>query len=232
MTTEDERISYLAGYRDGSELTADDRAGLNELRAQLADASTWAEPDAALEDRIVAAIATGSATRGPVDAPAPAPPRAIPPASPDRRHQRSRPATWRIVAVAAAILAVLGIAGVLLATRGGSGGAGLEVALSPTDLVPGATGTANVSRTPSGWRVELSATGLPRLDQGRFYEAWLRNADGTLVSLGTFNEGVDVTLWGGVSPREFPTLTVTEEVADGNPASSGRRVLVGTIQVP
>jgi hypothetical protein len=38
-----------------------------------------------------------------------------------------------------------------------------------------------------------------------------------------------VTLWAGVSPVDFPTLTVTIEAADGNQASSGRRVLLGTI---
>jgi hypothetical protein len=30
-----------------------------------------------------------------------------------------------------------------------------------------------------------------------------------------------------VTPVEFRTLSVTEEVADGDPASSGRRVLEG-----
>jgi Anti-sigma-K factor rskA len=75
----------------------------------------------------------------------------------------------------------------------------------------------------------VDATGLPRLDDGRFYQAWLRDAAGTLVTVGTFNEPDDVVLWAGVSPIEFPTLTVTRELADGDPASSGERVLEGTI---
>ena len=53
-----------------------------------------------------------------------------------------------------------------------------------------------------------------------------------LVSIGTFNEGADVVLWAGVPPSEFSTMTVTAEVADGDPASSGIRVLVGTVVLP
>ena len=50
---------------------------------------------------------------------------------------------------------------------------------------------------------------------------------GVLVPIGTFNEGRKVTLWAGVSPTDFSTLTVTREQADGDQASSGEKVLVG-----
>ena len=70
---------------------------------------------------------------------------------------------------------------------------------------------------------------MPRLDDGRFYEAWLKNAGGVLVPIGTFNEGRKVTLWAGVSPQQFTTLTVTRERADGDQTSSGEKVLVGTV---
>jgi hypothetical protein len=86
-----------------------------------------------------------------------------------------------------------------------------------------------VRQTASGWRIDLDATGLDRLADGRFYEAWLLDTDGTLVPVGTFNEGRDVTLWAGVSPHDFATLTVTRERADGDQASSGAEVLVGTV---
>jgi hypothetical protein len=59
--------------------------------------------------------------------------------------------------------------------------------------------------------IELDATGLPRLDRGRFYQAWLRNADGVLVPIGTFNEGQKVTLWAGVSPKDFPPSPSPQE---------------------
>jgi len=104
-----------------------------------------------------------------------------------------------------------------------------HAALAPTDLAPGADGGATLTKTSSGWRIELDAAGLPRLDSGRFYEAWLKNDAGALVPIGTFNEGQNVTLWAGVSPVDFPTLTVTREEADGDQASSGEKVLVGTV---
>ena len=49
------------------------------------------------------------------------------------------------------------------------------------------------------------------------------------LRLHTFNDARNVTLWAGVSPVDYPSLTVTIEAADGNQASSGRRVLVGNI---
>ena len=96
-------------------------------------------------------------------------------------------------------------------------------------LAPGASGSATLTKTSAGWRIELDASGLPRLDNGRFYEAWLKNAAGVLVPIGTFNEGPRVTLWAGVSPKDFPTLSVTRERADGDQTSSGEKVLVGPV---
>ena len=63
----------------------------------------------------------------------------------------------------------------------------------------------------------------------RFYEACSRNSGGVLVPVGTFNEGRDVTLWAGVSPKSFTTLTVTRERADGDQGSSGEKVLTGAV---
>jgi hypothetical protein len=104
-----------------------------------------------------------------------------------------------------------------------------HAALAATELAPGARGDATLTKTSSGWRIELDAAGLPRLAGGRFYEAWLRSGAGVLVPIGTFNEGRNVMLWAGVSPKAFPTLTVTREQADGDQASSGEKVLVGTV---
>jgi hypothetical protein len=96
-------------------------------------------------------------------------------------------------------------------------------------VLPDAAGSATLTKTDSGWRIELDATGLPRLDEGDFYQAWLRNDDGTLVPVGTFNEGSDVVLWAGVSPHLYSTLTITRESDDNDQGSSGDRVLAGTI---
>ena len=113
--------------------------------------------------------------------------------------------------------------------RTGTQGEQFRAALASTSLAPGAAGEATLTKTSSGWRIELDATGLPRRADGQFYEAWLRSPAGVLVPIGTFNEGRKVTLWAGVSPKDFPTLTVTRERADGDQASSGEKVLVGTV---
>ena len=84
-----------------------------------------------------------------------------------------------------------------------------------------------LTKHPSGWDIRLHATGLPRREDGEFYQAWLKNEDGLLVPIGSFNDGRDVILWAGVPPSVFATLTVTQEVADGDQASSGLVVLIG-----
>jgi hypothetical protein len=118
---------------------------------------------------------------------------------------------------------------VALGAFGSNSGTGrFRVALGATPLAPAASGEASLVKTSSGWRIELDVKGLPRLDGGRFYEAWLRNPAGVLVPAGTFNESRKVTLWAGVSPAEYPTLTVTRERANRDQASSGERVLIGT----
>ena len=98
-----------------------------------------------------------------------------------------------------------------------------------TPLAPDVHGNAKLTKTSSGWRIELRATGLPNLQNGRYYQAWLKNAAGILVPVGTFNDARNVTLWSGVPVTKFRTLTVTQQEANGNPASSARRVLIGTI---
>jgi hypothetical protein len=127
-------------------------------------------------------------------------------------------------AVAAAAVAVVVLVG------SGSHGARYQVALGATPLASAARGEATLARTPSGWRVHLEATGLPRLAGERFYEAWLRSPSGLLVPIGTFNDGRNVTLWAGVSPARFTVLTITREQRDGNQASSGEKVLAGPVR--
>jgi hypothetical protein len=135
----------------------------------------------------------------------------------------------RPVLVGAAATAVLAVAVGLAVLRSSTSSERFHAALAATDLVPGARGAATLTKTSSGWRIELRATGLPRLAGRRYYEAWLRNTAGVLVPIGTFNEGRKVTLWAGVSPRNFTTLTVTRERADGDQTSSGAKVLIGTV---
>jgi anti-sigma-K factor RskA len=207
--------------------------------AALADGSLEPERRSALEARVAAspelaarlaeqerALALFQSAADEVDAPAGLRRRVE-----SQRHRRRTWAPARLVAVGAAAVAVVAVAiGVAVITSGTSGER-FRAALGPTDLAPDANGEATLTKTSSGWRIELNATGLPRLENGRFYEAWLRNTAGVLVPIGTFNEGRKVTLWAGVSPKTFTTLTVTRERADGDQASSGEKVLVGTVDM-
>jgi hypothetical protein len=143
-----------------------------------------------------------------------------------RAVRRPRRLALAGVAVAAVVAVAIGVTVVGSSPHG----ARYQAALVPTPLAPGARGEATLTRTSSGWRIQLHATGLPRLAGGRFYEAWLRGSAGALVPIGTFNDGRNVTLWAGVSPASFPVLTVTREQADGNQASSGEKVLVGPVR--
>jgi hypothetical protein len=218
-TDEDDRIAYLAG-EDAQALTARERAELDELRGLLRAPATWAQPDPGLEDRVVAAITGGAQAR-----PAGDRARRTPLL---RRRALGRP----IYALAGFATAAAAVAAVVLAVTVNSTSPArqeLAMVISGTGLAPSAHGSATLTKTSSGWRIALSATGLRRLANGRYYEAWLKNAAGVLVPVGTFNDARQVTLWAGVPPPEFPSLTVTEQHANGNPASSGRRVLSGTI---
>ena len=71
----------------------------------------------------------------------------------ERRSRR-----LRVALGAAAAIVALAVAGVVVTRSGGD--TGTDVALE-ADTIPGASGTANLLRTDSGWRIELDATGLP-----------------------------------------------------------------------
>jgi hypothetical protein len=211
-----QEVAELAALADGT---------LPPERRTALEARVAASPELAdrlEEQRRAVALARGAATE--VSAPAGLRARI------EAERPARRAASPRRVAVAAAAAAA--VAAVLLGLGvfgSGSPAERFHAALAPTGLAPDAKGEATLTKTSSGWRIELDAGGLPRLDRGRFYEAWLRNPAGVLVPVGTFNEGRKVTLWAGVSPKQFTTLTVTREPADGDQASSGQKVLVGTV---
>lgn len=146
-----------------------------------------------------------------------------------QRSSRNVRTPRRLALAGVAVAAVAAAAAAVIVASSGSHGSRFQAALGPTPLAPKASGEATLTRTSSGWRIQLAATGLPRLAGDRFYEAWLRSPAGDLVPIGTFNEGENVTLWAGVSPVSYKVLTVTRERADGNQASSGEKVLSGPI---
>ena len=213
-----EQPAELAALADGS-LAPERRA---ELEAQIAESPELAELLAEQERAVGFARSAASE----VEAPAGLRARV------ETRRQARRVPGWRrpvLIGAAAAATVVVAVAVGLGVFGSSTSGKRFHASLAATDLAPGASGNATLTKTSSGWRIELDATGLPRLDKGRFYEAWLKNPAGVLVPVGTFNEGRKVTLWAGVSPETFTSLSVTREDADGNQASSGRKVLVAKI---
>jgi anti-sigma-K factor RskA len=172
----------------------------------LADPSTWAEPRGGLEDDVLRAV--GAA--------APA-------------HKRGVSRRRRLFAVAGAAAAAAVITGLVVA--GGGAALDFDGQLVATQLAPRAAASVGVRRTDAGFRIALNARGLPALTGGDYYQAWVKNAAGTSVPIGTFSSSDDhVTLWSGVSPVAFETITVTIERPDGNQASSGRVVLIGQLR--
>lgn len=234
-TSDDDRIAYLSGEPVDS-LTPQERAELDEVRGLLATPATWEEPDAALEDRIVSAIGEEVRRGRPVESapPAPVAPSTPKPGAPEAPKSGREPWLRRLfrrpaIAFGGLAAAAAAIAVAIVLAVGSSSPAPLQFAMvvSGTSLAPGAHGSATLTKMSSGWEIQLSATGLPHLASGRYYQAWLKNAAGILVPVGTFNDARHVILWSGAPVTQFRSFSVTEQLANGNPVSSGRRVLVG-----
>jgi hypothetical protein len=142
------------------------------------------------------------------------------------RRSRRRFAVPAAVASVAATIAI--IVGAVALTNGG--GADYTANLAGSALAPGARASAAVVHNNAGFRIVLDAHGLARLPAGEYYQGWLKNDAGTLVPIGTFSSSDGkVTLWSGVSPKDFPKLTVTIEATDNDQTSSGRIVLSGEV---
>jgi len=230
MSVDDVLASYLeTGRLDEAavaELHADEQAevreaviGMRRVRVALAEEDGWADPDPDLEQRVVDGVLGVAAD---------AVSRSAPMSLVEARLRRSRAVAVgaSIVAAAAVVVAVVGFTTRPdVASDARTTPAGQDFALVGTGLLPGVTGRVNLRETDSGVRVYLDATGLPRREKGQFYEAWAKTSHG-LVSIGTFHTGTDVVLWAGVSIPEIEAISVTLELDDGDPASSGDRVLL------
>jgi anti-sigma-K factor RskA len=253
--TSEERaeLDELRGLLEADEMWAQPPAELEDrVVAAIADAAGTAEaPEPARAPRPqqfatpvqpaeVRRAAREAEAREPRQAPAPRPAPSPQAARVVKKPRRERSWVMTILerpAYAFGVLAVLVavVAGITALSNSGGGSpspAPLQFAMvvNGTSLAPSAHGSATLTKMSSGWQVELSASGLPHLTNGRYYQAWLKNSAGVLVPIGTFNDAVKVTLWSGVPVTQFRTLTVTRQEANGNPASSGERVLIGTIK--
>ena len=214
--TNEEREKLLADARGGA-LDPQEAPELELLADVLGDSSTWAEPRAGLEDAVVRAVADAEPTTTSSRTPT---------ARSEARRRRRRVLAS---ALAAAALIATVVATVLVTREGTS--PDYEAQLRGTVSAPRAQASADITRNDAGFRITLDANGLPALRSGAYYQAWLKNAAGALVPIGTFSSSDgSVTLWSGLSPKDFPTLTVTIEATDNDQTSSGRQVLVGEVR--
>jgi hypothetical protein len=201
-STNEERQALIAGDRA---LTPEESEELAMFADLLANPATWSEPRSGLEQEVVEAVEDAPVLRS--------------------RH-RGRRVALAVVAAAALIAIVLSVSVGMLANHSA---VDYRADLSGTPLARNAQASVTVRETKSGFHISLNAHGLPALPAGEYYQAWLKNEKNVLVPIGTFSSSdAHVTLWSGVSPKDYPTLTVTIEKADNNQDSSGQRVLTGT----
>lgn len=181
----------------------------DQLIALLADPATWEEPPSDIEDFLVAQITDQA------DA-------VVVPLFSRRRIAQT------LLPFAAGVAATL-LLMVAIQSRPDPV-AGTEVALAGTPLAPDARATMLVTEGSLGVRIILDTTGLTPPPDGFYYEAWVRKDAEVGVSAGTFHmRGGDgaIELWAGVSPQDYPLLTVTLQEEGQGPASSGHVVLKG-----
>jgi hypothetical protein len=155
-------------------------------------------------------------------------------ASPTRSGRRWVGAHLRlpVLAVAAALVVLVGAVGVVALTRGEENHpTGTEFAIAGTPLVPDASADATVEEQSAGVSIKLDVEGLPPAQPGTYYQAWVSGSSGA-VTVGTFHmRGGDgwIYLWSGVETDRYPTLNVTIESEGVDLASSGLVVLTGRI---
>lgn len=196
-------------------LSRSESAELALLADVLGHPSTWAEPNAGLEDAVIKAVADVDADV--IDMTKPRARRAS--------SRRRRSVLSAVAAVAAAAVVTVGVG-----SFRGAEHADFAAVLTGTPLAPRAHAESDAYKSSAGFRITLEPSNLPRLHHDEYYQVWLKNAAGTLIPVGTFSSSRGkVTLWSGMSPKDYPEMTVSIERTNNDQLPSGRRVLMGTV---
>ena len=170
--------------------------------AMLEDPQPWADPDTDLIDRVstrlgmgqtAAAVDDGDHDVGSDDLVDDQ----VEPERPSRVTRSLRPVLLGL-ASAVTVLFVAIIA--LSAASGSPDPIAFTADLTPTGAILDVEGgELTVTERDNGLRLDLDAPTLPRRAGDQFYEGILVLQDGSELTVGTFNEGFDVTLSGGVA---------------------------------
>lgn len=205
---------------------------LDEREREAAERLLADDPRFAAEvERLRATAATLSALDVSGWRPPPPPPldddRAVtlrPPLARRRRH------SWRLVAGGAAAAAAAAVALAVALPWGGGDGAGVQrtIALHALAGVPG-----RAELRISGDQAELRGQGMPPSGPHDYYEAWVADARGRMVSMGTFRVArdgrVDAHMPIAVNLRDYRIVDVSLEPDDGDPGHSSRSVMRATL---
>jgi hypothetical protein len=108
------------------------------------------------------------------------------------------------------------------------------LALRSTSAAPQAGGELRGDRVGDNLKVELEAWGLPEPRGGDYYEMWYSQKGGGRISCGTFtvqSEGhTTVSMSAPANSVAYPEVEITLEPDDGDPGSSGKVVLKGSLR--
>lgn len=203
------------------------------LGALLGDPNMWEAPDSADEDAIVAAILAEAGSAPDLTGRDDGASAGSSLGDPDLSNviPLSRARRWLAPVAAGVAAALVILAGFALVTAGDDEPEGVVLVLEGTDLAPGATAEAVIAPLRSGTRIVLDVRGLEPAEPGTYYEAWMRKDAEVGVSAGTFHlRGGDgaIELWSGVSPDDYPLVTVTVQ-REAESESSGVVVLRGLL---
>jgi anti-sigma-K factor RskA len=139
---------------------------------------------------------------------------------------------WRLWVPAAALLvvAVLGAGLLWMVTKDSSEG----IPLAATAPTSEGGGEISGEVEEGNLRIELVVWGLPELRKDEYYELWYAKERGGRISCGTFRaqQGgqTTVNLTAPATAVSYPEIEVTREPDDGDPGSSGEKVLVGDLR--
>lgn len=135
-----------------------------------------------------------------------------------------------VPAVALLVVAVLGAGLLWTITKDSSEG----IPLAATAPTSGGGGEVSGEVEEGNLQIELVVWGLPELQKDEYYELWYAKEDGGRISCGTFRtqQGgqTTVNLTASANAVSYPEIEVTREPDDGDPGSSGEKVLIGDLR--
>ena len=139
---------------------------------------------------------------------------------------------WRFWVPAAALLVIAVLGAGILWTLTNDSPEGIPLAAT----APTSEGGGEISgeMEEGNLKIELVVWDLPALQKGEYYELWYAKEDGGRISCGTFRaqQGgqTTVNLTAPSNAVSYPEIEVTREPDDGDPGSSGKKVLVGDLR--